>query len=510
MKIIPLSQATLLRASATSFSIFEYSNKKLKVHIESVFEVIRELGFYARDGMVVREHNNIIEEIKSPQQIHKYVFEYVDNVGEYEFIDDKGIAQHFSQKDFSNKWLEYAVKFNFVSNALLNKLPTHVTPLLADKKDVVYIPFSNGVLEITKKSAKLIKYEDLGMCIWNTHIIGFEFNPTCKKVKSEYAKFIWNLSGKNKEVEGKIRYALGYLIHSYSIKSKNRVVLLYDKAKTIGKHGGVGKDLLLRGISFIRKCVIIDGKSWKPTSSEFFYQLINEDTQVVIISDPEHQQQFNELFVKSQGPLIISRKHKDQLVIDGPRLPKFAIPSNKLFDMSDSSNRRRQLPVILDGYYRDMGVDEPVVKEHGCEFYDEWNKDEWSKFYSTIIEIVQSYLGSPTPRIEFDDLIKQRFEIKYGLMGKHIMEYVLPKCPKLIALKDLTDSYIDMYIDLPDGEEGAKERNVIAYKIGGALNEWLNSHSNYEYEKKKIHYTRDDGSKSKQLVYKILDKNAKK
>lgn len=508
-KVVQLSQATLSPASPQYYDIFEFSDRKVKVNIKSLTELIINLGFRTRDGMLIRVQNSIIEEIKDPQEIHRYIYEHVKTLEDYEFIH-KDVPYKVSRHDFIAKWMAYAVKFNFAKNAILSSIPTYDVPALRDKKDKIFIAFKNGILVITKNKTQLIPYSEINrVCIWKSQIADVEINLRAKKGKSQYSKFIYNLSGRDKSNEQKIHYALGYLMHNYSIQSKSKIVLLYDKTKKKGKQGGVGKDLLLQGISYIRRCTILDGKNWKlHGSNDFFYQSVTPDTQVIIISDPEYQSQFNDLFVKSQGPLIVNRKFRDELFIDRKNVPKFAITSNVIFDASDASNKRRQLPLIIDGYYRDMGVEQPIVKEHGSEFYDEWSKEEWNKFYLTIIEIAQSYLSMPTPRIEFDGLIRQRFENKYGLMGKYIIDLTTPKCPKLISNKEALDQFVESYIDIDNTEEGKKDYHDLSVKFGEAIMEWFEV-CGIEYEKRRVKYKADDGRQLKQVVYRIMDKTKK-
>lgn len=495
-KVVSLREATNTQSSTQQYDIFTFESKAINIDIGALKDLINELGFYIREGQLIRETGNIIEVIEDAQVIHKFIHEHIDKLETHEFTY-RDLPWVVHKRQFMDKWLKFAMKLNFNKNAIIFTLPQHIKPVMKDTADTIHFAFNNGVVVVTKKDIKMVPYSDLKVSVWRSHLIDFDIDIKDKSTP-EYKKFIWNLSGKDRETEQRIHYALGYLMHDYVIRSRSKIILLYDKTRKKGKQGGTGKDLLFEGLSYVRRLKVLDGKKWKLNgSNDFFYQGITIDTQIVIISDPEYQSQFNDLFVKSQGPLIVDKKHKDELYIERDSIPKFGITSNLIFDVSDSSNKRRQIPIVVDGYYRDMKVAEPIVKEHKKQFYVDWSDKEWNSFYMYLCKIAKEYLSMPAPQVNFDGLIKQRFQNKHGLLGKFIIDLTTPKLPKLINAKEAIDHFIDSYVDLPEGEAGKGERHSIAIKFNEILIEWLEA-NNVSYESKRVN---SNDKKTKYRIY---------
>jgi hypothetical protein len=384
--------------------------------------------------------------------------------------------------------MKFASNFNFKNAALLQSLPEHTEPVLQDTPTTIHFVFRNGVLAITAKGIKLVPMDKITAPVWSTHIIDHDIKVLKKTPKSHYAKFIYNLADRNKSRELQLWYLLGYLMHDYHNPERARIPILYDTTNKKGKHGGTGKDVLLEGITKVRAGLVLDGKEWKmQNDNEFFFSSVREHHRLVIISESKGQAMFDALYVKSQGPTTIRVKRKDDIVIPKDRTPKFAITSNMFFDASDSSNKRRQMPVILSGHYRDMGVPAPIVKEHGCIFYSkDWDETEWNNFYLTLATIAQTYLATPEPEYDFSTVTRQAFQIKYGPMATFILGITEPNLPDFIDLSTISVEFCEEFLDLPeDPNDRASVLHKTKIELSERLCHWLDS-QRVTYEKKRI------------------------
>jgi len=258
---------------------------------------------------------------------------------------------------------------------------------------------------------------------------------------------------------------------------------------------------LVRGVAKIRSTTILDGKRWKAKDdNDKFFGSVTSETQLVCVSDPNNQSLFDALFVKSQGPFTSDKKYGTEVKIAMVDTPKIVITSNIIFDASDSSNRRRQLPILINGYYRDLKVDMPIVKVHGCEFYTEWDTKEYNLFYCTMIEYIKVYLGMSEPQRDFKAITTQSYLIRHGLLGQFIVDYTTPKMPKEIVVSELAEAYQEAYVDLPEDETlRNSEVKSINISVGEALRKWLDTNQ--------IKYTlkRKMTKNGKLRVYTILD-----
>lgn len=468
------------------YYIFTIKKGKPDVDDAAFIDELAALGIYRKDGVVVRVVDNVISTI-DPQSIHYIINEKIKLLEPYEtYIGDNPIV--LPPRSFINAWAKYGRNVNFGKSDVIQKLPEHDGEVLRDTKTTIYACFNNGYVQITAKDIKLLPYSALkGRCVWKSRIIKHDIDLKAKG-KSQYSIFVKNLSGKNSKREQDIVYALGYLCHNFHQPSKARVVLLYDETTKKGQQGGTGKDVLIQGVAKLRTTKVLDGKRWKARDeNDKFFGSVSRETQVVCISDPSHQNLFESLFVKSQGPFTSDKKYGVEVDIPMEDTPKIAVTSNIVFDASDSSNKRRQIPILINGFYRDLKLPTPIVKVHGKEFYTEWDAKEYNLFYRDMLNYIHIYLGMPEPEQDFKGLTRQSFLIRHGLLGKFILDYIEPKLPPEVVVSDLADAYMDTYIELPkDDTLRNAEVQSIKTSVAEVLSKWLDTNEIQYIRKRKM------------------------
>jgi len=158
------------------------------------------------------------------------------------------VLNYLMDKREISVWNYCASYQNLFSEQFLLMLESIDLEILADTKTKSYIPYQNGVLEITKDEFKLIDFIDIGYYIWHDHILDRDFIEI-EDFENDYQKFINNIS--NNEPFA-IECVIGYLLSTYKNRSNNKAVILNDEVISENPEGGTGKGVFVQGISQLR------------------------------------------------------------------------------------------------------------------------------------------------------------------------------------------------------------------------------------------------------------------
>lgn len=273
---------------------------------------------------------------------------------------------------------------NLFTEAFLLILDTIELMLLKDTKDVSYIAYSNGVVEVTKNDCRLVDYIDIDGYIWDNQIIKRDFVKS-ETTKNDYKKFIFNISNKEPLAT---ETAIGYLISNYKNKRNNKCIILNDEVISDNPEGGTGKGLFVQGIRQIRKVAILDGKTFDDKKS-FPYQTLTQDTQVLVFDDVKKNFDFEQKFSLVTEGITLERKNKDAIKLSVEESPKMLISTNYAIKGEGNSHNRRRFELEVAQYYGDALT---PFDEFGRELFDEWNEDDFINFDNYMIYCLQAYL----------------------------------------------------------------------------------------------------------------------
>ncbi len=306
----------------------------------------------------------------------------------------------------------------------LEGLRTHDRPLLRDTATTCYVPYENGIVEITKMGIVLQPYKILhGSCVWQSQVLRRQFNADANGEDSHIAQFIQNISnGELDRIRAK-RSAIGYLIHHHGNPAEGQAIICYDEEITNASkpEGGTGKGLFGNAIRQIRPVAVIDGKKHDP-NDKFNFQQVNQDTAVVWIDDPivnhpkpERRFSLEQFFSKLTEGWSIEKKHQQEFRIPPHEGPKLLISSNVVMSNEGSSNVRRQFILEFSNHYKKQirdGNEKPIVAEHGCVFFSEdWDAQEWQRFdrymMGCVLEYMREGLQPCTPRSANQNHLRQ-------------------------------------------------------------------------------------------------------
>jgi hypothetical protein len=270
----------------------------------------------------------------------------------------------------------------------LNMLESIDMRILQDSRYVSYIPFNNGVVEVTKDKVELLSYIDIDGYIWKEHIIKRNFTRLPSH-DNNFQDFVHKVSAQDSERIKAMESTLGYLIHTFKDKTDQKAIIFNDQEIDDNPNGGSGKSLMLTAIGNIRKIIKIDGKAYNPSKNDFVYQRVNMDTQVLAFDDVKKHFDFEQLFSLITEGIPVNRKNKDEIYIPFERSPKIVITTNYVISGAGTSHDRRRHEIEFFQYFNSQRNPQD---EYGKLLFDEWSKDEWAHFDNYMLSNLQMYL----------------------------------------------------------------------------------------------------------------------
>jgi len=260
--------------------------------------------------------------------------------------------------------------------------------MLQDIEDTSFIPYRNGVVKIKRDSTELLSYIDVDGYIWENQIIDRDFNLVVD-FDNDFRDLVHKVSNNDKNRIASLESTLGYLVHSFKDKTNQKAIIFNDQEIDENPNGGSGKSLMLTAVGYLRKTVKIDGKSFNPSKSEFLYQRVNLDTQILAFDDVKKNFDFEQLFMIVSEGITVNRKNKDEVFIPFNRSPKIVITTNYVISGAGGSHDRRRHEIE---FYQYFNANNSPLKEYGKLLFDQWSKDDWSRFDNYMIKNLQLFL----------------------------------------------------------------------------------------------------------------------
>jgi hypothetical protein len=300
------------------------------------------------------------------------------------------VLNHLAKSDNIDVWNFCSRATYLFTEKYLNFIESINLLLLEDTKDICYLPFKNGVVKVTKDDYFVIPFLDVDGYIWEKQIIDRNFTKI-NSSKTDFDAFIKNITNKNEGRYNSFISTIGYLIHAHKNKSEQKAIIFNDEEIDENPNGGSGKSLVLTAVSKFRRMVKIDGKTFSPTKSDFVYQRVSVDTQILAFDDVKKNFDFESLFSLITEGIPVNRKNKDEFYIPFERSPKIVITTNYIINGAGGSHDRRRHEVEFFQFYN---AGYSPKDNFGKYFFDEWNSDEWNEFDNFIIKCIQFYLNN--------------------------------------------------------------------------------------------------------------------
>jgi len=346
---------------------------------------------------MVRVVDNFVSETNI-EQVKKFIYNYIDEIP-YENFDgiNKNQLREVIYKGadaYFNKSL-----FEFMLNIDLK--------LLKHTKEAAYFPFLNGVVRVTKDKKELLKYGAINMHVWKEQVIQYkiDIDKDIDYENVQYTKFINKISDSNPEREAYAISLIGYLLHTYKDPTKSYAVILAEETEDEAAGGGAGKGLFFKAIGKLINLVSIDGKNFKLDKS-FAFQRVELSTQLIVVEDCRKNVDFEGFYSKITEGVTIEKKNKDEIYIGYEDSPKFGFTTNYTINYSGGHGKRRVKVIEFSNFFNHKNT--PLDFFGGKALFNDWDNDEWNRFYNYMIECVQIYLENGIPPLDNSTTINRK------------------------------------------------------------------------------------------------------
>jgi len=383
------------------------------------------------------------------------------------------VLEHLESKNEWSVWNYVAKSSILFSEKYLNMLDSIALKMLQDTKEDCFLYYQNGVVKIGKKTIDFLSYIEVDGFVWEKHIIQRDYKKS-NKLKNDFQDLVAKVSNNDEKRLKSLENTIGYLMHSFKDKTDQKAIILNDQEINDDPNGGSGKSLMLTALTYFKKLVQIDGKTFDPNQSQFVYQRVDVDTQILAFDDVKKNFNFEQLFSLVSGGITVNKKNKDEIFIPFDRSPKIIITTNYVINGSGGSHDRRRHEVE---FYQYFSSKRSPIEEYGRLLFDSWNEQDWISFDNYMIKITQTFLNEGlTQTISINANIKRFIQqtskdfydwIEEGNIKKNVRVYTTETVQSYISdtkTKDLKNrtflSWINKYCEL-NGYELNKSRDNI-------------------------------------------------
>lgn len=385
------------------------------------------------------------------------------------WIDDNTDNYEFSRDDL----LEAVVNISDWKNIIewLDRISLYDVSFLRDTVTSSYLPFTNGIVHITRDDIRIMDYSDLpdNVLLWTNQIknINIELVALEKEIdlnQTPVYRFFKRIAGIGPEIEhlplndsdesllklhpllhDKLMAfitAVGYMLSNYKHPGRAYSLILGEDTADDGSGGGTGKGLLIKCLAQLRSICTIPGKTWKP-DKDFAYQLYKMGDDIMVIEDTTKNFHYDLIYNIITEGLTVEKKNKDALTIPYELSPKIAITTNYNIDNDTEHADRRQIRLLLAKYYTKQLTPEKDLG--GMFFGPSWSTMDWMLFYNLLFTCIQVYLDAGI--IEFGNTDNMRAKsIKLKATEEFynfIAAYAKDNIGKWKSRNDLYEEFLD-------------------------------------------------------------------
>lgn len=382
------------------------------VHINYVqfVRVLKVLGFFRYDVddnyMIVRIKDNVLEVMNKTKIIDEFI-QHIHNIPADHYLS--GAEEKVLNKLIANQ-------SRWFGDDVLKRLRRD-TPIVFNKdtEHKAFFYYQNGFVEVTKngvefkdysKMPKYIYFVDGEECespkvIWKSQVLQRDFKAFKKEefYKHDTHQFLMNIAKRDQPDRiDALQRLLGYLMHRF-FQKKLKAVLLTDSNLSDKAEGRSGKTLVGRFLQNMlnpsanaKAAVEMNGKEWK-FDNPFKYQMLDLDTQLVILNDVRRKFRFEWLYNDIVDGVERQRKTEMPIKIN----VKFLIPTNETIEMSSGSSKDRVVEFELSNHYNYKH--QPEHDFNGRWFFGNvWSVEDWQLFDNVMLECLRLFLekGLPT------------------------------------------------------------------------------------------------------------------
>lgn len=388
---------TINNAGSDAGNFWQWSVKKNELTLTNNLwaDFLNDNGFglYFTDKLkqnykVVHDDHGRLEEVTN-ERIKKFVQAYIAHI-------------NLEGRPYTNEMLlemVYIKSLKLFSSDTYDFLKPRNPDFLNDTHDAAFIPFTNGIVKVTKNDVQLLKHGSINKVIWKSDVIDFNVDIDIDKENTgcEYYDFLCKVAGIEHDNDlapekiEQLNYIIsivGYLLHKYKHPAKAFAVILAEETDDEAKGGGTGKGIFIKGLEKLLNTVTIDGKNFKPDKS-FAWQRVNLDTKLIALQDVERNFPFEKLYSTLTEGMTVEKKNQMEIFLSYDQSGKIIITTN--YSISDDGNhaKRRQKTVEFSSFF---GASRSPEDVYGHLLFNDWDKDEWNRFYNFMFLCLKYYL----------------------------------------------------------------------------------------------------------------------
>lgn len=285
----------------------------------------------------------------------------------------------------------------------LNRSPID---LLKDNATTAFFPFQNGIVKITKDGAKLLSYGDVGKVVWKTQVIDFhiDVDNDFDYELCEYFKFMQKISGDDGEKLQYLISLIGYMLHRYKDPARPWAAIFAEETEDEKDGGGTGKGILVKAFTHMANTERVDGKNFK-LDKNFAFQRVGLDTKIVAIEDVRKNVDFEGFYSIITEGITVEKKNKDELFIPYKDSPKILFTTNYTIPSTGNHAKRRQRVFEFASFF---SAKYTPADFFGHNLFDDWDADEWNRFYNLMFTCVAWYLEQGVKAVENGMKLKRK------------------------------------------------------------------------------------------------------
>lgn len=201
--------------------------------------------------------------------------------------------------------------------------------------------------------------------------------------------------------------AIGFMCMEYKDVSVNRAVIGMDgKQSEVGESNGrSGKSLIGVLMKNVIPTVYVNGKKKDLLDDQFVWDDVVENTKLVFIDDVLINFNFERLFPNLTGDWNVNYKGKGRITFPYETSPKIYIATNHAIRGEGASFTDRQWLLGFSDYYNDG---HKPIDDFGCNFFTEWDFEQWNLCWNLIANCVQLYLKYGVVQAPQERLVERR------------------------------------------------------------------------------------------------------
>lgn len=340
------------------------------------------LFFYDKKSNIFRlvfQKDGFVQEA-STEMIKKFVKNYIqslpakfDNITPNDLLE---IVMKGSDAYFGNGFLEF--------------MDAKDIDLLKDDAKTAYFPFRNGIIKVDATGPKLLSYGEVGHVVWQSQVIDFDIDVDFDFAEDlcEFWRFMEMVSGEGQDNVEYLMSLVGYLLHQFKDPARPFAVILAEETEDEKKGGGTGKGILVKALSYMSNIERVDGKNFK-LDKNFAFQRVGLDTKIIAIEDVRRNVDFEGFYSIITEGVTVEKKNKDELFIPYKDSPKILFTTNYTIPSTGDHAKRRQRVFEFSNAFSSKYT---PLDHFGHKLFDDWDKDEWNRFYNLMFIAVSFYL----------------------------------------------------------------------------------------------------------------------